>query len=756
MEETVRSPRLIRFGTFELDVQSGELRKSGLKLKLTGLPFQVLAILLEHPGTVVTREELQKRLWPDTFVDVDHSLNTSINKIREVLGDSAESPRFVETLPRRGYRFIAPVEDNLHAQPSGPSSVGTQLPKRTWTLRLALFFGACLLLAGAAIFIYKRVHVPASTVQRALRRVTFDDGLQIGATWSPDGRFLAYSSNRGGKFDIWVQQISGGDPVQITKGVGQNWQPDWSPDGRLIAYRSEEGDGGLYIVPALGGAGLERRIAPFGYYPRWSPNASQILFQTTQLAGLNRIYVVGIDGSAPREIAAEFSSQNQRGIMWHRTLSVAWHPDGKRASMWFMENRPSPSFWTVPIEGGTAVESAIPPDVAKQLGDVASGRQEWWLDSKFSWAPSGKAIYFERTFRGVRNIWKMTVDPNTLEPTAIERMTTGPGLDTDLSISADGRMAFTVEAQHIRAWLFPFDANRGRVTGAGQAVTSSGVEVTGQSLTRDGKKLAFSGNRAGKWDLWEKSLADSREAPFVADDYSRAGPQWSRDGTRLAYVRFDPKSGSQLMVWSSQSRNEEPVTTSSHTYREVWDWSPDGEWLLISQGNSDTRMAEMWLLPVANRPHSEAASRRVTSNSAYNLFQAKFSPNGQWIVFEAVEQPPNPNTGSTLYVMPASGGPWTLISEGDHWDDKPRWSPDGNTIYFVSNRRGFFNVWGIRFDATQGKPVGEPFRVTTFEDPAQMLPRQITKVELSLTQDQLLLTLEDLSGSIWVLDNVDR
>ncbi len=99
MEETVHSPRLIRFGTFELDLQSGDLRKGGLKLKLTGLPFQVLAILLEHPGTVVTREELQRRLWPDTFVDVDHSLNTSINKIREVLGDSAESPRFVETLP---------------------------------------------------------------------------------------------------------------------------------------------------------------------------------------------------------------------------------------------------------------------------------------------------------------------------------------------------------------------------------------------------------------------------------------------------------------------------------------------------------------------------------------------------------------------------------------------------------------------------------------------------------------------------------
>jgi TolB-like protein/DNA-binding winged helix-turn-helix (wHTH) protein/Tfp pilus assembly protein PilF len=104
------SPCLVRFGTFEVDLPAGELRKGGLKLKLTGQPFQVLAILLERPGEVVTREQLQKRLWPDTFVDVDHNLNTAINRIREVLGDSAESPRFVETLPRRGYRFIAPVE----------------------------------------------------------------------------------------------------------------------------------------------------------------------------------------------------------------------------------------------------------------------------------------------------------------------------------------------------------------------------------------------------------------------------------------------------------------------------------------------------------------------------------------------------------------------------------------------------------------------------------------------------------------------
>jgi cholera toxin transcriptional activator len=123
------SSRVLRFGVFEADLRSGELRKSGVKLRLTGQPFQVLAILLERAGEVVTREELQQKLWAsDTFVDFDHSLNTAINRVREVLGDSASSPRYVETLARRGYRFVAPVQSEsppawdarLSAAPANP------------------------------------------------------------------------------------------------------------------------------------------------------------------------------------------------------------------------------------------------------------------------------------------------------------------------------------------------------------------------------------------------------------------------------------------------------------------------------------------------------------------------------------------------------------------------------------------------------------------------------------------------------------
>jgi hypothetical protein len=166
---------------------------------------------------VVSRAELQKRLWPNTFVDVDHSLNTAVNKIREALGDS-ENPRFVETLPRRGYRFIAPLANRGNPRasdggtiPSAPpaeeagSGVSRESLVGPRALRNVILFAAVVLLGAAAFLIYQKLHSSRlSPMQRALTRLTFDDGLQVGATWSPDGRFVAYSSDRRGKFDIWV------------------------------------------------------------------------------------------------------------------------------------------------------------------------------------------------------------------------------------------------------------------------------------------------------------------------------------------------------------------------------------------------------------------------------------------------------------------------------------------------------------------------------------------------------------------------
>jgi Tol biopolymer transport system component len=501
---------------------------------------------------------LQKRLWPDTFVDVDHNLNTAINKIREALGDSSENPRFVETLPRRGYRFIGPLLVNGTA-PAGVAIAaenrGSEPAARRKALPLLTLLGAVTLLGAGGVWIFKQRKTPTAPPQRTLTRITFDEGLQSEPTWSPDGRYIAYSSVRGGKFDIWVKQVSGGNPIQITKRPGNNWQPDWSPDGKYIAYRSEDGEGGLYIAPAVGGAGLERKISSFGYFPRWSPDSSQILFLTGLSSGVGlSVYVVRRDGNPPKPVQADMPSERS----W--AISAAWHPDGKRISIWVIKDVPSlmPVFLTVPADGGPTVRTELSAEALKAVGDIAGTvlLAAGDPDFRFSWVPSGTAIYFERTFRGARNIWRMKVDPQTLQATSIERVTTGTDLISDLSLSPDGRkIAFASESGRVQAWMFPFDAKRGRVSGSGKAITSPGLEAWETSLSPDGSRLAFRAMRAGRWELWEKSLADGHESPIGMDDsFIRMGPNWSPDGTRLAYVRINTKlaggKDTDAVIWS--------------------------------------------------------------------------------------------------------------------------------------------------------------------------------------------------------------
>lgn len=195
----------VRFGIFEVDRGSGELRKRGVRIKLQEQPLKILMLLLDRPGEIITREQLRQILWPEgTFVDFEHSLNAAVAKLRQALGDSAENPRFVETIPRRGYRFIAPVED-----PSASASEEIKLQQTPQTepvrsrLRLILSGVMLFLSAGLTLFFVFR---PKSESTQRLTRVTSDSGLATDPAISPDGKLIAYASDRsGGSLDIWIQ-----------------------------------------------------------------------------------------------------------------------------------------------------------------------------------------------------------------------------------------------------------------------------------------------------------------------------------------------------------------------------------------------------------------------------------------------------------------------------------------------------------------------------------------------------------------------
>jgi len=171
MEPSAAVPNRVRFGLFEADLASGELRKRGRRVPLQDQPFQVLALLLQHPGEIVSREEMQHALWPaDTFVEFEHGVNTAIKKLRQALGDSADNPRFIETLPRKGYRFIAPVGGpEIEATPAMTALSRGRSHGRSW---LALGLSAVfVLLASVAGWFWWHAK-PAKTAERSLTRLT--------------------------------------------------------------------------------------------------------------------------------------------------------------------------------------------------------------------------------------------------------------------------------------------------------------------------------------------------------------------------------------------------------------------------------------------------------------------------------------------------------------------------------------------------------------------------------------------------------
>jgi DNA-binding winged helix-turn-helix (wHTH) protein len=197
-------PRVLRFGTFEVDVPTAELRKNGLKLKMQEQPFQILCMLLEHPGEVVTREQLRSRLWlADTFVDFDHGLNAAVKRLRDALGDDPDNPRFVETVPRRGYRFLATV-----SMPKSERAI-FRLPRGAILVSLGLFavFG----IVGTLYIVRRPVSgpptriVPLTTYPGAEEQPAFSkDGEQVAFTWD---------ANTARGTDIYVKRIGTENPL---------------------------------------------------------------------------------------------------------------------------------------------------------------------------------------------------------------------------------------------------------------------------------------------------------------------------------------------------------------------------------------------------------------------------------------------------------------------------------------------------------------------------------------------------------------
>jgi DNA-binding winged helix-turn-helix (wHTH) protein len=276
MGEANGSARVVRFGDFEADLRTGELHKNGVRVPLQGQPFQVCAILLSHSGELVTREELREKVWPDdTFVDFDQALNTAIGKIRTALGDDADAPRFVETLPRRGYRFIGSL-DKLSSQvpesdvPKGRLS--THSAKALWISAGSVLL---ILFCGIGIWRFARNHAEASLPSIEMVPLVGLPGMEFEPAFSPDGNHVAFSIREPAKSGIYTTVVGGEKSLRLTSSSGDCCSR-FSPDGRQIAFLRYSREGvAIYVIPAFGGTEHRLYSGPMGFLFRsldWSPD----------------------------------------------------------------------------------------------------------------------------------------------------------------------------------------------------------------------------------------------------------------------------------------------------------------------------------------------------------------------------------------------------------------------------------------------------------------------------------------------------
>jgi Tol biopolymer transport system component/DNA-binding winged helix-turn-helix (wHTH) protein len=766
---------LYAFGPFLVDPIKRRLRRDDSVVVLAPKAFEVLLTLIERRERIVSKDELLRTVWPDAVVE-ENNLARHISTLRKALDERLSEHNYIVTIPGRGYRFVATVQEltptEYLAQVSDSiteshvqNAAALEAPPRDTELRqgvvttgrshVALIGLVALLLSMSFTgteALLPRTGERFAIPHRKLWQLTFSPGVRSEPTWSPDGTFIAYSSDRAGNSDIWVQPTTEENPVRLTS-AANDWQPAWSPDNKYLAFRSERDGGGLYLVSSKGDA--ERRIADFGYRPQWSPDGSKILFfGPLRSAGARstELYVVDLDGTPPRQVLSQFLGTFQ-------SFQAGWYPGGQRVSVYGTRTgEATPSLWTVSLDGRDATRSEIEPTVAQHLKEAAV------TFSRFVWSPRGDALFFEGTSADVKNVWRVTVDPKTLRWSAgPDRLTTGAELNDNISVTSDGSsIAFSLRTEKTRLWSIPFDAVTGRITGPGEAFSDEGADAP-YDVSADGSRLIYRAIRHGKQELWMRSLAGGEDRLLLTAGAISA-PRWSPDGTHLVYRRDVPvqRPGQPVervvAVMSADGSNEKLLTTarpmSTAEQLAPFDWSADSTKILSACPTGEGVGMGVCLFSLNNlTPPAEPASvRMITSRSGYRLYEAQFSPDGRWISFNAVTSPGT----STIYTVPTGGGEWTAITDSRFWDDKPRWAPDGRTIYFISRRAGFINIWGRRFDPRSGIPMNDPFQVTDFNTPSRMVLPHISGLHIALVHKKLIMPLTDVRASIWVLDRVNQ
>jgi Tol biopolymer transport system component/DNA-binding winged helix-turn-helix (wHTH) protein len=633
------APRVVTFGSFEVDFAARELRKHGIRISVQDQPFEILGLLLEHPGQVVTRDELRTRIWPpDTFVNFEQSLNKAVNKLRDALGDTADNPRFIETVPRRGYRFIGQVKRIDPQDPVITACAGSAPNRSRYRQAATLLVTGCLL-ASAVI---AGLHLPAEAPVIVRSEQLTNDGLPKWPCLFAGSSKIYFTEAEGGRYSVAEVSNHGGETHRLTAPFAGPRESvailNLSPDqNQLLVLVGEFDfttcDQPLWVMPTSGGSG--QRLGNLrGHDGAWSPDQRFIAF-----ANGNELFLANADGTEPRKlISAADGAISKRDYFIKRP---SWSPDA--SSLRFeVSNDVVGSLWEV-ARDGTGLHRVLPSFKDSQMG----GR----------WTPNGG--YF--VFVSDHNLWAVPETSRFFRRRERQplQLTFGPIAYSWAAPSKDSRRLYAVGTQSLRRGeLLRYDSNVQQFVPYLSGMSADGVEVS-----RDQKWITYVSYPDGQ--LWRSKLDGSEKLQLSSGPLHAYLPRWSPNGKQIVFIGWNAGKPAKMYIVSADGGTPEELFPNGRAEADP-SWSPDGGKIVFAPWPWDIApdITKLYVM--------DLKSRRVSPLSgSEHLWSPRWSPDGKYIA--AVDE----DRGLVLYEL--GTGKWKKIAGSAGF---PYWSLDGKYVYF--------------------------------------------------------------------------
>jgi len=662
----------MQFGVFEADLQAGELRRSGTRVRLQSQPFKLLTVLLEHPGEVVSREALQREIWGgDTTVDFDHSLGIAVNKLRDALGDSAENPRFVETLAKRGYRFIAPVQAvdlAVAAAPAAEIRVQPAKKRSSAAWWLAGTFALLCLLMGLYIDVRGPIHTPYRIVQVTFsgHLLTNDLDVESFSSSASDGTRIYFSHMDNGTPVLSVALVANGEisRFNLPSEIGAPLIGSLSPDGSRLVVRSHlqaDPEQPLWIVATLGGNA--RRVPNvLAHDATWMPDGQHLL-----VASGNDLSVVSADGGDLHKFVTA------PGLaFWLR-----WSPDGQRLRFTLRDpKRQTAELWEVQADGS-------------HLRPLLPGWSQPASECCGSWTPDGEQFVFQSLHDGHPDIWAIRESPWYRASREPRQITNGPLDYAAPSTAPGGEHVFFIgnTAQYALLRAMP-----GSSTFTALDPNLSAAELA--QYSPDGKWVAWV--NAADNSLWRSRIDGGERIELTTSLLHIFAMRWSHDNRRLAVMGEEAGKPYKIYLIDADGGRLVPILNEDRNEADP-DWSPDDRSIVF--GRLPNRMDSSQ--PKAIYSLNLDTKKLTEVPGSEGLFSPRLSPDGRYLVAMPLDQ-------HALLILDETTGKWTTLTS--HGTGDPTWSHDARFVYFQDFLGAGKPIYRI------ATPAGKPEVVATIDN----------------------------------------